>query len=71
MTGNGMGWRPIETAPKDGVLAFADDGSTPFEAEDQGECRVRMQRFGPWLMVEDNSGCGGAGVTFTGLYHRR
>jgi hypothetical protein len=23
------------------------------------------------LMVEDNGGCGGAGVSFTGLYHRK
>ena len=33
-------------------------------------CRVRMQRIGPWLLIEDNSRCGGAGVTFTGLYRR-
>jgi hypothetical protein len=30
-----------------------------------------MQRVGDWLMVEDNDGCGGAGVMFTGLYHRK
>ena len=29
-----------------------------------------MQRIGPWLAVVDNSGCGGAGVSFTGLYRR-
>ncbi len=51
------------------TIAFADDGSGPFDAEDAG-CRVRMQRIGSYLMVEDNSGCGGAGVTFTGLYRR-
>jgi hypothetical protein len=30
-----------------------------------------MQRVGPWLVVEDNGDCGGAGVTFTGLYRRK
>jgi hypothetical protein len=34
-------------------------------------CHVRMQRVGALLLVEDNGGCGGAGVTFTGLYRRR
>src|SRR5664279_2183747 len=43
----------------------------PFENTYEGECRVRMQRIGPWLMVEDNDSCGGAGVTFSGLYRRK
>jgi hypothetical protein len=55
--------------PGKDTIAFVDDGSTPFE-KDGGECRVRMQRIGTWLMVEDNEGCGGAAVTFTGLYRR-
>jgi hypothetical protein len=59
-----------DVAPGEDTIAFADDGSVPFEKTDEGECRVRMQRVGPWLMVEDNSGCGGAAVTFTGLYRR-
>jgi len=50
--------------PDAATLAFADEGS-------YGEgCRVRMQRVGAWLVVEDNGGCGGAGVGFTGLYRR-
>ena len=44
------------------TLAFTDEG-----AYGDG-CHVRMQRIGPWLLVEDNGGCGGSGVTFTGLY---
>jgi hypothetical protein len=44
------------------TLSFAD-------SYDDG-CRVRMQRIGRWLLVWDNGGCGGAGVTFTGLYRR-
>jgi hypothetical protein len=47
------------------TIAFTDEGS-------YGDgCHVRMQRIGPWLLVEDNGGCGGAGVTFTGLYRRK
>jgi hypothetical protein len=53
-----------------GTVAFVDDGNTAFE-QAEGECRVRMQRFGALLMVEDNDGCGGVGVTFTGLYQRK
>jgi hypothetical protein len=56
--------------PGKDTIVFVDDGSTPFEKTDEGTCRVRMQRIGPWLMVEDNEGCGGAAVTFTGLYRR-
>jgi hypothetical protein len=41
-----------------------------FETKCDGACRVRMQRVGPWLVVGDNGGCGGAGVSFTGLYDR-
>ena len=44
------------------TLSFAD-------GYDDG-CKVRMQRIGPWLLIEDNGSCGGAGVTFTGLYRR-
>jgi hypothetical protein len=59
-------------APKDGVIAFVNDGSTPFERPNQGdECRVRLQRIGPLLLVEENNDCGGSGVSFTGLYHRK
>ncbi len=46
------------------TIAFADEGG-------YGDgCQVRMERIGPWLLVEDNSGCGGAAVTFSGLYRR-
>jgi hypothetical protein len=55
-----------DVAPQDNAIAFADDGTNYGD-----ECRVRMQRIGPWLLVVDNSGCGGAGVSFTGLYRRK
>ncbi|HXZ22393.1 MAG TPA: hypothetical protein VEH78_06480 [Pseudolabrys sp.] len=51
--------------PQGDTLAFEDD------ANNYGSgCQVRMQRIGPWLLIEDNGGCGGAAVTFTGLYRR-
>jgi hypothetical protein len=57
--------------PEKDTLAFVDDGSIPFAKTEEGGCRVRMQRIGQGLLVEDNSGCGGAAVTFTGLYRRK
>jgi hypothetical protein len=57
-------------APTQGVIAFVDDGTTPFEKAEDGQCLVRMQRVGAWLLVEDNMQCGGSMVTFTGLYRR-
>ncbi len=54
-----------QVAPQSDTLAFADDGTSYGD-----ECQVRMQRIGPWLMVVDNIGCGGIGVSFTGLYRR-
>ena len=55
-----------QVTPKNDTVAFADDGTNYGEG-----CRVRLQRIGPWLLAVDNSGCGGAGVTFTGLYRRK
>jgi hypothetical protein len=55
-----------QVAPQNDAIAFADDGSNYGEG-----CQVRMQRIGPWLLVVDNAGCGGAGVSFSGLYRRK
>lgn len=51
--------------PGSDTLTFVDSGANG------DDCKVRMQRVGPWLLVEDNGGCGGAGVSFLGLYRRR
>jgi hypothetical protein len=59
------------TTPQNDTIAFVNDGSVPFETMDEDGCRVRMQRVGPRLLVEDNRGCGGYGVTFNGLYRRK
>ena len=53
-----------------GMIAFAEDGSIPFDQASEGSCLVRMQRVEAWLLVEDNMQCGGSMVTFTGLYRR-
>jgi len=60
-----------EVKPAQAMIAFADDGSTPFDKADKGQCLVRVQRVDTWLAVEDNEGCGGVMVTFTGLYRRK
>jgi hypothetical protein len=61
-----------EAMPKQDTIAFLNDGTLPFDTKcDDMACRVRMRRIGDRLMVEDNGGCGGAGVSFTGFYHRK
>lgn len=60
-----------QVAPGNDAIAFLNDGWLPFETKCDSGCRVRMQRIGPWLLVEDNGDCGGAGVSFTGLYRRK
>ena len=56
-----------------GVVQFAEDGSAAFDAANAaaGSCLVRMQRIAEFLVVEDNSHCGGSLVTFTGFYRRK
>ena len=60
-----------EVKPETDSISFLNDGWMPYETQCDSGCRVRMHRIGDLLLVEDNGGCGGAGVTFTGLYHRK
>jgi hypothetical protein len=60
-----------EAKPEKDTIAFLNDGTLPFETKCEDACRVRMQRIGSLLIVEDNNDCGGAGVSFTGFYHRK
>jgi hypothetical protein len=48
-----------------------DDRSRPYEAGGEFDCRVRMWRRGPYLLVWDNNGFGGLNVTFSGFYRRQ
>jgi len=54
----------------EGEAVVQGDTLTFADSYDDG-CRVRMQRIERWLLIVDNGGCGGAGVTFTGLYRRK
>ena len=57
--------------PANGLLQFADDGRVPFaQAAASATCLMRMQRIEELLVVEDNKGCGGGMVTFTGFYRK-
>lgn len=58
--------------PVDGSLSFAmgASGSIPVAKAGEYDCKVWMRRVGPWLVVDDNSQCGGANVSFRGLYAR-
>ncbi|WP_426615040.1 hypothetical protein [Bradyrhizobium sp. McL0616] len=62
----------LDAQVKPGVasIAFLEDGWLPFETKCDSGCGVRMRRIGPFLLVQDNGDCGGAGVSFTGLYRR-
>lgn len=59
--------------PQGNGLAIGEDytdPTKPWDETDRSECRARLQLFGRYLVVEDNMGCGGANVSFTGLYVR-
>src|ERR1700761_4362561 len=47
------------------------DGANPPDVTKVEDCRARLQLFGRYLVVEDNNGCGGLNVSFTGHYSRR
>jgi hypothetical protein len=42
-----------------------------FGGDDQQGCQVDMTLAGPFLVVADNTGCGGHNVSFTGIFTRR
>lgn len=48
--------------PENNKLSLGDAG--------EYECRVKMQRVGKFLIVSDNLNCGGANVSFNGVYQR-
>lgn len=49
--------------PENNKLSLGDEG--------EYECRVKMQRVGKFLIVSDNLNCGGANVTFNGVYQKK
>ncbi len=58
--------------PVGGVLAFTmgEDRTLPYDAGEETDCRVRMLRRGPYLLVYDTGNCGGLNVSFSGIYRR-
>jgi hypothetical protein len=58
--------------PRDGILAVGYDpgasGAPP--PRDAADCAARLRLFGRYLAVLDNGICGGANVSFTGVYVR-
>lgn len=53
----------------DGQATFTDKDVDPNKPDSFG-CRVRLARAADSLFVQDNGQCGGANVSFTGLYKR-
>lgn len=52
------------------ALGAGYDGAQPPGRVTDGECRARLRLFRRYLVVEDNSGCGGMNVSFDGVYVR-
>jgi hypothetical protein len=50
---------------------FAGDKQIPYEKATPDDCAVMMSQLGPYLFVSDSGNCGGANVSFFGLYTRR
>jgi hypothetical protein len=67
--GVNLGDIAFEATPRSGIVALPDNADQPAEG-DGYDCAVRMQRFGPYLLVQDNMHCGGNNVTFQGIYAR-
>lgn len=67
-----VGELDAEAPARGEYLSFADwNGSLPFDAADEGSCKIQMRRLGPYLLAKDNDRCGGNNVTFTGIYRRQ
>jgi hypothetical protein len=62
-----------EVTPARDSLSFAMGGDATLPVDKGGEfdCQVWMRRLGPWLIVDDNTNCGGLNVTFRGVYRRK
>lgn len=50
--------------PKNGVIDYSD-------GDDEYDCKATLRLLGSYLIVSDNMKCGGANVSFSGVYTRR
>lgn len=57
--------------PSGDTLFISDPPAVSFEAAPETSCAVRMRRIASYMLVEDNKGCGGMNVSFTGIYVKR
>ncbi len=59
--------------PRQTVQSFALDGDkqVAYDKAGQYDCAVNLRQLGAFLFVSDNNNCGGANVSFAGLYTRR
>jgi len=53
------------------TVLVAEDGVKTFAAAPDTSCTVQMRLVASYLLVQDNGACGGANVSFTGVYVRR
>jgi hypothetical protein len=51
-------------------FGMGEFGTLSYEDADEVDCRVRMRRLGPYLLVKDNLKCGDANVSFSDVYRR-
>ena len=47
-----------------------DHPALAYGAANESACRIRLRLLGTYLIAQDNHQCGGANVTFTGIYRR-
>ena len=62
------------STPRGNVVAVGEkyDGiKPPGEMRGGFDCRARLRLFGPYLVVDDNTNCGGNNVRFNGIYIRQ
>ncbi len=73
ITGNAF-WKGIGDNIHIGEIDFSgvpETNKLSLGEEGEYECRVKMQRIGKFLVVSDNLNCGGANVTFNGIYQKK
>lgn len=61
----------IDTRKDTQAFAQDADGDVPFSKATGDDCAVVMRQLGSFLLVVDDVLCGGANVTFAGIYTRR
>lgn len=68
--GVGM-WKGPNTINEGGFRVEFRAGIDPVVVLRDGGCAVTLERRGPYLLANDNAGCGGNNVRFVGIYIRR